>query len=272
MEARHKVLCASGALGPPGDTGVDEVLRHGPLLPVDGIEFLVRNSHRGRLDQVLPRLRDSGLRFPVVHLAKGVGARLPAADARAELAANLRFAAALGARLGVLHLWDLPDSDRDLDGRLSVYALVRNLAREHGMEIGIESIPCTVATPLRNLRRILDRYPDAVLVYDTEFLSFHGELEEALEDNDLWPAVRHIHVKDFDGRFTEPDGARRYRSPGEGRIDFGAVSAAIRAHAFAGSVSLEVGPRQRAGGPDQAALHRVLATLATDNWDFRPPA
>ena len=171
MAGQHTVLCASGVLGPPGESGVDEVLSYGAGLPADGIEFLVRNSHRGRLDQLLPLLRTSGLNFPVVHLAKGVAARLPAQEARIELTENLRFAAALGAKLGVLHLWDLPHSDRNFNGRLAAYGLASELASEHGIEVGIESIPCTVASPLRNLRRILDRHPDAALVYDTEFLA-----------------------------------------------------------------------------------------------------
>ena len=266
------MLCASGVLGPPGESGVDEVLSYGAGLPADGIEFLVRNSHRGRLDQLLPLLGTSGLNFPVVHLAKGVAARLPAQEARIELTENLRFAAALGAKLGVLHLWDLPHSDRNFNGRLAAYGLASELASEHGIEVGIESIPCTVASPLRNLRRILDRHPDAALVYDTEFLASHGELDAALDEAELWPAVRHIHIKDFNGGFTEPDGRRRWRGPGEGTIDFRRVSAAIRRHGFVGTVSLEAGPHQQVDGPDRSDLDRVLRILGTDDWDFRRPA
>ncbi|HEX4213089.1 MAG TPA: TIM barrel protein [Candidatus Dormibacteraeota bacterium] len=268
MTTLHRVLCASGALGPSGETGIDEVLAWGHLLPVDGIEFLIRNSHRGRLEEILPQLRETGIDFPVVHLTKGVAARLPSAEAREELDQDLRFAAALGARLGVLHLWDLPDSDRDFDGRLAAYRIAREIAAEQGVDVGIESIPCTFASPLRNLRRLLDRYPDTMVVYDTEFLAAHGELEEALEDAALWRAVQHIHVKDFEESLAESDGRRRWRGPGEGAVDFRAVSAAIRDQGFAGAVSLEVGPQRPAEGPDRPALRRVLEIMATHDWDF----
>lgn len=268
MTILHRVLCASGALGPSGESGIDEVLAWGHVLPVDGLEFLIRFGHRERLDQVLPLLRETGLDFPVVHLTKGVAARLPSVEARAELDRDLQFTAALGARLGVLHLWDLPDSDRDFEGRLAACAIARELAAEHGVELGIESIPCTVASPLRNLRRLLDRYPDALIVYDTEFLAAHGELEEALADTALWRSVRHIHVKDFEETLTDADGRRRWRGPGEGTIDFRAVSRAIRDQGFTGTVSLEIGPQHPADGPDRPALRRVLEIMGTHDWDF----
>jgi sugar phosphate isomerase/epimerase len=272
MTIRHRVLCASGALGPSGETGIDEVLAWGHVLPVDGIEFLIRNSHRGRLERILPLLLETGLDFPVVHLTKGVAARLPASEARDELDQDLRFAAALGARLGVLHLWDLPESDRDFEGRLAACRIAREVAADHGVELGIESIPCSVASPLRNLRRLLDRFPDTRIVYDTEFLASHGELEEALADGTLWRAVRHIHVKDFEESLAEPDGRRRWRGPGEGAVDFRAVSAAIRDRGFAGTVSLEIGPQRPADGPDRPALRRVLEIMATHDWDFASSA
>jgi sugar phosphate isomerase/epimerase len=60
------------------------------------------------------------------------------------------------------------------------------------------------------------------------------------------------------------------RAAGVARIDFRAVSAAIKREGFAGWVSLEAGPARRADGPDHAGLHRILRTLATYDWDFRP--
>ncbi|MBO0702049.1 MAG: GNAT family N-acetyltransferase [Candidatus Dormibacteraeota bacterium] len=267
---RHRMLCATGALGIRHVSSIGEVLRRAALLPVDGFEFLIQRSHAGRLDEVLPPLLESGLSFPVVHLSKAVGARLPHPVARAELADNLRFAAALGAGLGVLHLWDLPDSDRDLDGRLAAYAVARELADDCGIELGIESIPCSVGTPLRDLRALLHRHPDATLVLDTEFLALHGELAEALETEELWRAVRHLHVKDFGGSLTDADGARQWRSPGEGTIDFRPVSAALVRESFRHTVSLEIGPGQTVDGPDWGRLPALLKRLGTDDWDFQP--
>ena len=267
---RHRVLCATGVLGIRGISEIGDALARAARLPVDGFEFLIQRSHRGRLDQVLPPLLESGLSFPAVHLSKAVGGRLPDPTAQAELADNLRFAAALGARLGVLHLWDLPESDRDLDGRLEAYALARELADGYGIELGIESIPCSVGTPLRNLRALLRRYPDAALVFDTEFLALHGELEEALAAEDLWSSVRHLHVKDFGGVLTDLDGSRMYCSPGEGSIDFAAVSAALVRESFRHPVSLEVGPGQTVDGPDWARLPGLLSVLGTDDWHFPP--
>ncbi|MBO0708678.1 MAG: GNAT family N-acetyltransferase, partial [Candidatus Dormibacteraeota bacterium] len=268
---RHRVLCATGVFGLRDVSGVGEALRRGAGLPVDGLEFLIQRSHAGRLDELLPPLRDSGLEFPVVHLSKSVAGRLPDHGARLELADNLRFAVALGARLGVLHLWDLPDSDRDLEGRLAAYSLAREVADGYGVELGVESIPCTVGTPLGNLRALLDRHPDAGVVLDTEFLASHGELEQALDAQDLWRAVRHIHVKDFSQSLMGPDGSRHYFGPGEGRIDFRSVSAALVRESFRRTVSLEAGPQQRPEGPDWNRLPEVLRVMGTDDWDFAIP-
>lgn len=268
---RHRVLCATGLLGIRDVSGIADALRRAAQLPVDGFEFLIQRSHRDRLDEVQSLLTASGLSFPVVHLSKPVAARLPDPAARAELEENLRFAAALGARLGVLHLWDLPDSDRDLDGRLAAYAIARELADHVGVELGIESIPCSVGTPLRDLRALVDRYPDATLVLDTEFLALHDELREAMEAEDLWRAVHHLHVKDFDGSLTDAAGARQWRGPGEGAIDFRGVSAALARESFRHTVSLEIGPGQTAAGPDWSKLPELLTRLGTDDWHF-PPA
>lgn len=235
-------------------------------------EFLIQRSHAGRLDEVLSPVLESGLSFPVVHLSKAVGGRLPDPVGRAELADNLRFAAAVGARLVVLHLWGLPDSDRDLEGRLAAYAVARELADHHGIDLGIESIPCTVGTPLRNLRALLHRYPDAAVVLDTEFLALHGELGEALDAEDLWRSVRHLHVKDFGGSLAGADGVRQWRAPGEGAIDFRAVVGALVRESFRHRVSLEIGPGQTVDGPDWGRLPELLARLGTDDWHFPPSA
>ena len=154
-----------------------------------------------------------------------MGAALPSPEAIAQLDEAALFAAAIGANQMVLHLWDLPESDSDLPGRLDAVVIAADVADKHSVRLLIETIPCRVSTPLRNVQRVLEHEPRVGVALDTEFLAMHGELEEALAADWLWNdgRVGHVHVKDYDGSLSESDGSRRYLMPGEGRIDFGAV-------------------------------------------------
>ncbi|MEX2394924.1 MAG: TIM barrel protein [Actinomycetota bacterium] len=263
------ILCSSGVFFERERTDAESILDYGPQLPVDGLEVLVTGRMVPILEETTEHLRSSGLTFPVIHAPKPVGARLPADEAIHELKATCRFARAIGSSLVVLHLWDLPDSDRDLPGRLEAATLAADIAADVGIEIAIETIPCTYATPLANIECILEHEPRARVTLDTEFLAYHDEVESALDVDWLWRdgIVRHIHLKDYDGSMFHDDGKRRYLPAGDGAIAFGTLFDRLNERGFTGSVSLECVPKN-GRTIDIAATARLLGRISNTPWAF----
>ncbi len=264
------ILCSSGVLFRPEVFDAESILTYGPRLPVDGLEVLVTRRMVGRLSDVADELKSADLPFPVVHAPKRVGAALPAPGAIDQLEETASFATAIGARLIVLHLWDLPDSDRNFTGRLEAAVVAADIAEASHVDLAVETIPCDQGTPLGNVRRVIEHEARIGIALDTEFLAFHNELDAALSEQWLWTdeRVRHIHLKDYAGTLFDADGTRRYVLPGEGSIDFRSFFAGLERYNFTGSVSLEAPALLPSGEPDLDALMRTLARISQSPWSF----
>jgi sugar phosphate isomerase/epimerase len=270
------ILCSSGVFfvrGPdgrwivPDGPDVGAIIELGPQLGVDGIEFLVTRGMLGRLEAVAELLDAMTLPVAAVHAPKRVGAALPSTDAVAALDETARFASRVGANVAVLHLWDLPDSDRDFERRLEAVTIAAEVFEPY-VTLAIETIPCSVSTPLRNIARVLEREPRVGVALDTEFLAMHDEIEDAINADWLWPHVRHVHVKDYAGTLVSEDGGRRYVLPGDGSIDFARVFMALDDRGYTGAVSLEANAVRPEGGLDVDALRRCFARMSHSPWRF----
>jgi sugar phosphate isomerase/epimerase len=263
------ILCSSGVFFERDRSDAESILDFGPRLPIDGVEVLAVGRMIPIFDETAERLRDSGLKFPVVHAPKPVGARLPSTDAITELENTAVFARTIGADLIVMHLWDMPDSDRDMDGRLDAAVLAADIAEAHGIEIAMETIPCTHASPLRNLERVLKHEPRVRIALDTEFLALHNELNESVDAPWLWERdiIRHIHLKDYNDGLLDETGKRRYLAAGAGAIDFPSFFERLNERGFSGSMSLEAAPKTN-GRLDLGALKQLLARISHEPWSF----
>ncbi len=233
----------------PDFTDHRRIRRHIP--PVE----LELSLHSGWDERVVDDLR--GLPIVTAHADKPIGATL-AGDrpALGRFALNCRIASELGGKLIVLHLWELPDGDRFLDRNLDRLPALLDLAEEHGLTLAVETIPCTVGTPVGNVRRACERDERCRVTLDTEFLALHGQLDEAL---DLAERVAHVHVKDFDPGVwgTKP---RRYLLPGEGVLD---IDGFLERLPYDGTVTLEMSAVTDDGGIDTERLEVALARLRT---------
>jgi sugar phosphate isomerase/epimerase len=265
-----RLLCSTGTFSRyPDWTDHQRVLHYGPQLDVDGLELMVYPCWYPEIVRVAEDLGQSGLRFPVLHADKDIGAALGSTrsaerqEGLRRLALNCRLAAALGAGLVVLHLWGLPHSDRYLQRNLDAFGEALSLATEAGVALSVETVPGFLAGPLDNVYRIIERYPQCLITLDTEFLAFQDQLGAAMQADWLWRdnRVRHVHVKDYDGRFVGPDKVRRYLHPGEGQIDFSMVFAALFERGFSGTVSLESPAVDRQGVVHLDKLNRSLVRL-----------
>ena len=198
-----------------------------------------------------------GLPIVTAHADKRIGATLsgdePAFD---RFALDCRIAKALGAGLVVLHLWELPDGDRYLDRNLDRLPALLDIADEHALTLAVETIPCTVGTPLDNVRRAWERDERCRVTLDTEFLGAAGQLESAHELREL---VAHVHVKDFDPEVwgTKP---RRYVLPGEGILD---IDGFLEQLGWDGTLTLEMSAVTADGGVDTDRLESAAAWLRT---------
>jgi sugar phosphate isomerase/epimerase len=234
----------------------ERILRHGGSIPAAALELGVCTPwfDDGAAPRVAVDLAASGLAFPVVHAEKAIGAALSAGDpapAIERFSANVELARAVGATTVVLHLWELPDGDRLLERNLAALPALLDVAEASGIVLTVETIPCSVGTPLANVRRALEADPRTRVTLDTEFLAFHGELEAALAADWLWDgSVAHVHVKDFGGALRRADGSRRYLIPGEGSLDLAAFFSGLRGGGYAGTITLEAPGVRDDGEPD----------------------
>lgn len=261
----RRVLLSTGSVtSDPVQTDHQEIVRHCPGLGVAGFELGVFRAWYAHLDDVVTDLRETGLAFPVVHAEKAIGAGLgseqadEAEDALERFEANCRAAAALGAETLVLHLWERPSGDRDFERNLSHLSACLDTAAACEAALAVETIPADAATPLANVRRALDHDPRCRVTLDTEFLALHGQLEESIEADWLWeePFVRHVHLKDFDGRLREAD-VRRYLLPGEGTLDLDGFLTGLAERGYSGALTLEASAVDADGRLDAGRLERM---------------
>ena len=263
------VLLSTGAVTrDPVQTDHREIVRHGPELGVPGFELGIYPGWYGHLDEVVSDLRESGLTFPVVHAEKLLGAGLGSGDADevddtfARLELNCRAAAALGAKTLVLHLWERPLGDLQIERNVQTLPDCLDTAAAYGLTLAVETIPGDVGTPLDNVRLALERDDRCRVTLDTEFLGLYGQLRESVEADWLWQdgVVQHIHLKDFDGRLRR-EGRRRYLLPGEGRLDLQGFLTGVVERGYARALTLEATAVDDEGQLDSARLSQMAAVV-----------
>ena len=266
------VVCSTGAISQGPDAEDDTLIdRWCPRIDADAFEIMFYEPWYGRSDEIAARVRGLHLRCIAVHAERSIGPDLVSEDAAVReavfghLAENCRFARQIGAEVVVLHLWGLPVGDARLDDQVAALPRLIDIAEGEGVRLGIETIPCTEHTPLENLERVVATDHRARVVLDTEFLSMHDQLDEALDASFIWDDDRvvHIHIKDFDGAPQAPDGRRRYLHPGEGSVPFGRWFAEVAARGYRGPISLEATVEDREGDIDVGRLNESLAKLRT---------
>jgi sugar phosphate isomerase/epimerase len=263
------VLCSTGVLTRgPDHTDHKMILEHASKLGAPALELALYSEWYGHLDEVVEDLGKAELTFRAVHADKKIGAGLGSDDAEeadealALLEVNCRVAAALGAKILVLHLWELPTGDEQIERNLERLPACLDTAEAYGVALALETIPGQAGTPLANLRLAVERDPRCVVTLDTEFLGFYGQLAESVEADWLSAdkRVRHVHLKDFNGRLRE-GGVRRYLLPGEGTLDLQGFLAGLLQRGYDGAVTLEASALTPTGELDQARLEQVAAAV-----------
>jgi sugar phosphate isomerase/epimerase len=247
MSQSITILCSTGAFSRyPDHTGYEAVLQYGPALDVAGFELMFYPSWYTEIEKIGTALRNSGLRFPAMHGEKSIGTLLgqddPAEQQRGVqcLIENFRLGRMLNTQLLVLHLWNWPELDDNLDNNLSVLRQCYDEAARYEIELAIETIPGRHYDPLSNIKRALQCDPRCHIALDTEFLANYEQLDTVFETPWLWEGdrVHHTHIKDSNGQ-PFLNGKRVYLHPGEGNIDFARFFQRLQHAGFHGNLSLE---------------------------------
>lgn len=263
-----QILASTGILTRgPEHTDHRSILEHAAKLGAAGFELQLHDAWYGQLDEVVEDLRSADLSFPAVHADKAIGAGLggdsdEADEALATLEVNCRAAAALGAQMLVLHLWELPTSDEAIERNLDRLPACLDTADAYDIVLAVETIQGTVGTALANIRLAVERDPRCRVTLDTEFLAFHGQLEASIGSDWLWAdgRVRHVHLKDFDGRLNDADG-RRYLLPGEGSLDLQGFLTGLVERGYGGAITLEASAVKENGELDEARVQQIAAVV-----------
>src|SRR5215213_7357369 len=255
-----RILCSTGAVTRHPNRADHRLPAAAPHLPCAAFEPSIYSGWIEEVDAVAERIAALALPVETAHAEKAVGARLSEGDPQAveRLERSARLAARVGARLLVLHLWELPLGDRQLERNLDLLPACADVVERAGLLLGIETIPCSVGSPLANVARAVEREPRCVAVLDTEFLAMHGELE-AVADAGL--PVGHVHVKDFAGKTRHGDPRLRYLLPGEGALDLDGFLDRLGADGYDGTITLEPSAVDPDGGLDRTRLAAIATAL-----------
>lgn len=268
MIIENPVICSSGAFSHGGSwPDHRRIPELSTRLNCDGLEIMVYEAWSEPLSRIASDLDRCALPVMSVHTEKSLGP-LFGSDQKADVSSavtrlrdNVRFAADLGAPVAVVHLWDRPLSDRNIHRNIETLSRALDAVADLPVTICVESLPCRNYSPLRNLREVHRHEERCCFTFDTEFLSLHNELFEALASE---LPLAHVHIKDSVGALRDAEGTRLYTHPGEGKLDLLNWLGRLGESAYGGAVTLETPAiDHRDGSVDIARLQRSLEYIRT---------
>nr|MBR4281560.1 sugar phosphate isomerase/epimerase [Clostridia bacterium] len=238
-----RVLCSTGAiLSRRNNRDYNQLPAIVPQMHCDGLEFMMYQSwYEGHTEALKRVLADYNV--PVFHMTKHIGeyvslGELP--EAVTIFRADCELAAAIHAKLLVLHLWSGRASDQHIGRNIAAYPALRDIAEEYGLLLTVENVLCNTRDPMTHMRALVDMYPDIAFTFDTKMAAFHSQEEELYKPENawLWPHIAHFHVNDYAGGHMDwPNmGAKLL---GKGHIDFAKFFAFVRSIGYQGDFTCE---------------------------------
>jgi sugar phosphate isomerase/epimerase len=217
-------------------------------LSPDGFEFMMYESWYDKLDEIVGDFIEKKIPVRVFHADKFIGQKVGLGDEESLKDAffcmeeNCKSAKRLGAKKVVLHLWNGPISDDNIENNIKAYGELSRIADSYGLLLMPENVVCRNGRPMDHILRLADRYPEARFTFDTKMANFHRELSLCYEGDflSLWKEKRiaHLHINDHRGAYKDWDNVRT-RHIGEGDIDFYEFFDFIRSVGYEGTATLE---------------------------------
>ena len=244
-----KIFVSSGAfIGRPNQRDHKPFLSVYDKLDADGIEFMMYDSWYDKIDEIVEDFKRSEVNVRTLHADKFIGQKLGLGDkenqrdALLSMEKNCRIAKELGADKIVLHLWNGPISDDNIENNLKAFDSLYDIANGYGITLTPENVVCRNKSPNLYILELAERYPYAKFTFDTKMADFHNELNDACEGDfvKLWKEKRisHLHINDRGGPYKDWDYVRT-RHIGEGHIDFPAFFEFLSSVSYDGTLTLE---------------------------------
>ncbi|MBE6654047.1 MAG: sugar phosphate isomerase/epimerase [Ruminococcaceae bacterium] len=230
----------------------------------DGFELMIYSAWYEDLDRIIGEIVDFGLSFPVVHFDKGIGMLLAentedaVAEALRKFSLNVAAAKRVGAKKAVFHLWGGKNSDIFMKYSVKHIPRFYRECEEAGIELLIENIPALYNGPVCDWLAVREEYHDAKFIYDTRFGEYHAEHRRIFSPA-FWRDVHHIHISSYISCAEHWGMLRPILHPGEGRVDFDALIAAMPRYDY--SVTLESPVLSPDGAINTEKLNASLAYL-----------
>ena len=238
----NRILCSTGAIITRRNNR-DYKLLHSivPQLHCDALEFMMYESWHECIEPLQAVLCDFDV--PVFHMTKQIGEYISQGDIEAATTlfrADCQLAAAIHAKLLVLHLWSGRASDQHIERNIAAYPVLRDIAEEHGLLLTVENVLCNRQDPLTHMRTLAEQYPDIRFTFDTKMAAFHSQMDALYKPENAWLAERiaHFHVNDYAGGHMDWTnfGAKAL---GRGHVDFARFFAFVRDIGYTGDFTCE---------------------------------
>ena len=198
-------------------------------IAADGFEFMMYDSWYDKIEEIVSDFKEKELSVPTFHADKfigqkiGVGGEENTREAFSLFRKNCDMASKLGAKKVILHLWNGPISDDNIENNLNALGELMRISDFYGILLAPENVVCRTGSPIEYIRALSDRYPDSRFTFDTKMAAFHCELDASVSGDclSLWREKRiaHLHINDYNGTYKDWDNLKT-RHIGEGNIDF----------------------------------------------------
>lgn len=222
----------------------------------DGFEFMMYDSWYDKINEIVSDFNEKGLKILTYHADKfigqkiGVGGEENTNEAFSLFRKNCDMACKLGAKKVILHLWNGPVSDDNIDNNLNALGELLKISDSYGLLLVPENVVCRAGSPIEYIRILADRYPDSHFTFDTKMAAFHCELESSLAGDylSLWREKRiaHLHINDYNGTYKDWDNLKT-RHIGEGNIDFKKFFGFLSSVGYEGTATLECSSMDESG-------------------------
>lgn len=265
----NKVYCSTGAvIGRPNGRDITLLNKCKDRLNCDGYEFLMYDTWYTELDKIRGFMSTFNKPIPVFHTEKKIGELIgnntPEDDETAYglFEINCKLANELGSRKLVLHLWNGIVSDKNLTHNIECYGVLRDIAKSHGLELTVENVICGYNDPISNLKKLIDKYPEATITFDTKMAEFHKQLDLLYNEStaDIFERISHIHINDYKGGYKDWDNIRTLHL-GRGQIDFVKLFGFLKQKKYKGDFTVEATSFNQNGVIDFDSLNETLSIV-----------
>lgn len=240
----NQAICSTGGLVVRAN-GLDytRLKEYLPRIEHDGVEFMLYGIWYDQLPELTDFLRSLQVGFPSLHAEKSIGeciTREDLAEAKRRFLINCRLAQDLGSRHMVIHLWNGPLSDSNMQANFSYCGELLRMAKDHGLTLSVENVVCNVSDPMTHLFELLERYPDILFTFDTKMAHFHRQQEALYLDSaaPLIPHIHHLHINDIRCAYMDWANLKTLHI-GDGDVDFDTFFAFMKKHGYQGDYVVE---------------------------------